>query len=696
MEYTHTTMGRFRYVLDAPQTPLYVDHTTIRFNGAGGVRTLKGAITASQILSNTLSETGDPVLGVGISDGGGGLIDANNVTDNEVTGSGEVRGVGIYASGGLIQNNTVSGNRAKERNDAFGIGIYGAGIAQIRNNQVSGNWTEQVGNAYGGGIASVGGGDVFDNQLIDNRLSANGTARGGGLYAVDGARVQRNEVRGNRAVAGSESQGGGVYSLATLEGNQVVDNLAHANSAADGGGIFTSGVFSLTNNTVISNVVSFQNPSGHAWGGGIYNTGGTLDRNQVRANSAVGPVSEPVTLAQAQRLITAVGILNLKAREEKKPNGKKIDPTAAYQELDALSSLLPSPVQALLSSSKPAKREEARQALAESDSLGGGIYSNDEATIRSSLITHNSAQGNAGAIYWNVSVVGSISYNTMESNSSAGAVGGIYLHQGYPLINHNAIQLNTDQALYNGNPAGDTQLDIRYNWWGTTDYAILQDQFYDWFDDTNLGFLSIDPFLTATPNLIPAGINVTGRTVGIPNTEYEYSAGTYPLAAITPITFTWEVTDYPTFVHTGNSLLDTARLQWASLGTKQIKITASNRLGSVITTQMIDITSLVTPDQYEDDGQCAKAVPMVLDATPQLHTFHADNDEDWTTFQAQSGVTYVIEVTTPDESLADVGLELYTQCGGGQQDGQNNAFSPDVESGLYTPGRWTHLSASAG
>lgn len=81
-------------------------------------------------------------------------------------------------------------------------------------------------------------------------------------------------------------------------------------------------------------------------------------------------------------------------------------------------------------------------------------------------------------------------------------------------------------------------------------------------------------------------------------------------------------------------------------------------------------------DAYETDDTCAQARALLPDSTLQAHTFHTEADTDWVQFPVVAGAEYLIEVTIPLTSPADVVLELYNACNQLPLDGQDYTFSP--------------------
>jgi hypothetical protein len=98
-------------------------------------------------------------------------------------------------------------------------------------------------------------------------------------------------------------------------------------------------------------------------------------------------------------------------------------------------------------------------------------------------------------------------------------------------------------------------------------------------------------------------------------------------------------------------------------------------------------TATLTPafDAYEPDDSCTEASSLLSDGTMQAHTFHAAGDVDWARFEVISGTEYLVEARTPDESQADVVLEVHGSCGGLPSFSQGHTFSPDVRLRFIAP-----------
>lgn len=83
-------------------------------------------------------------------------------------------------------------------------------------------------------------------------------------------------------------------------------------------------------------------------------------------------------------------------------------------------------------------------------------------------------------------------------------------------------------------------------------------------------------------------------------------------------------------------------------------------------------------DSYEDDDQCNVASTATTSGAVQRHNFHKSGDTDWVKFDATAGEQYLIEVSIPDSSPADVAVERYLTCGGVAVEAQDFSFSPAI------------------
>lgn len=112
--------------------------------------------------------------------------------------------------------------------------------------------------------------------------------------------------------------------------------------------------------------------------------------------------------------------------------------------------------------------------------------------------------------------------------------------------------------------------------------------------------------------------------------------------------------------------------------------------GSSTTTPAPPINTPVTPSppqetEFEDNDSCADANPVLPNGAIQVHTFHDQGDTDWVSFDAEAGTTYRIEIASNIDSLADVNLELYTDCEQAPDQQEAPSFNPGVRLDFESP-----------
>lgn len=177
------------------------------------------------------------------------------------------------------------------------------------------------------------------------------------------------------------------------------------------------------------------------------------------------------------------------------------------------------------------------------------------------------------------------------------------------------------------------------------------------------------PELTATPTLINTPLPTATPTRTSTNTPL-------PLPTATA-TATATNTPLPTATATAtatNTPLPTATATATATNTPLPTATAT----ATATPSPTTTVSRVAGDAYETDNQCSEAKTINTDGTAQLHSFHAPLDTDWVRLEATAGVSYRIEVQIPDESPADVTLELYEDCGNLPSNLWNQPFTAGV------------------
>jgi uncharacterized repeat protein (TIGR01451 family) len=257
------------------------------------------------------------------------LIQNLRVYGNTATasGSGQVRGAGIYIAGGSptiqgtwVYENTASGNRLGA---GGGIGIL-SGDAVIANSRVFSNTLTGGGNVQlksGAGIGLAGHTDVIirESWIAGNRnVLSDGYAGGGGIGFANessAALIASNVIYANHVQAADWCEGSGIdlwdtSNAAVIHNNLIISNTSGAcrdNHGAYGGGINMNGNGTgtyLINNTLVGNRggrgggVYMQ--AGNIWamnnvvynnfatyqGGGIRSAAGMADYNDVYGNTS--------------------------------------------------------------------------------------------------------------------------------------------------------------------------------------------------------------------------------------------------------------------------------------------------------------------------------------------------------------------------------------------------------------------------
>lgn len=262
---------------------------------------------------------GGGVFGFGALAVSDSTIFTNVVTFNRFLGSstefsGEGGGIQISCCLGnssmIMSNTAVLSNAVIIRGPGsssqfgFGGGVYGAAPLTMTNSTVQGNLvlaTGNVNNVQGGGVHADGALLMLRSTVTENRLlTANNASvifAGGGVRVSSAGRIltstiTRNTIRigsahggsggglsagltGNHAnvlVSASSAEnnlaanGGGIEAHSSDTGLAVRNSVVDNNAALTGGGILNSGILSLTNSTIYSNL-SLDH------GGGLYNNG---------------------------------------------------------------------------------------------------------------------------------------------------------------------------------------------------------------------------------------------------------------------------------------------------------------------------------------------------------------------------------------------------------------------------------------
>ncbi len=94
----------------------------------------------------------------------------------------------------------------------------------------------------------------------------------------------------------------------------------------------------------------------------------------------------------------------------------------------------------------------------------------------------------------------------------------------------------------------------------------------------------------------PALVTIAGPDEARPGPVVYFTAMVEPISATLPITYTWHATDHPPITET-RGLTDTVGWAWEMTGTYAITVTASNLLGSVSDSHVINIKFI--PPEYD-------------------------------------------------------------------------------------------------
>jgi parallel beta-helix repeat protein len=311
-------------------------------------------------------------------------------------------------------------------------------------------------------IANGSGHKLLNNYIHNNRSS------GISFNSTGGNILLGNTITGS-TVSGS---GGGIYFFPscgsdcggsnTLSGNTITGNTA----SDSGGGIYFGGQcgpgygYSSSNGNTLSENTITDNTAGGS-GGGIYfiaSSGNTLTGNTITGNIATNGVGGGIYFGYL-----LCGYCYWNCWEEYHGSNS-----------NALSGNI----------------------IQNNTSQNGSIYidGSSNCTFSHNIITGNHTDaGTTGGIY----VTGTSTYysSTFLTNYSA----HISLAGDPNTGTYNIIHSNDGYQIYNDNPFDvDGQYDVNaiYVQWGTSDFGIIEDLIYDWFDDSSKDFVVCWPFVT--------------------------------------------------------------------------------------------------------------------------------------------------------------------------------------------------------
>jgi parallel beta-helix repeat protein len=506
----------------------FVDHNTIRDNGASGVYALGRSASQPVVINrNTIQGNSTSGDGGGIYASGSEII-SNTVSDNRANGE---HGGGIYASSSMLTDNIVMRNTATG-NYAYGGGIYASGGTVI-GNTVADNTVHAAGYygyAYGGGIYASDG-TVTGNTVADNTANAPnyGDAYGGGIFASGGT-VTGNTVSGNAARAGRyHSHGGGIFAGAdtTVTHNTVTNNIAHGNDNGYAGGIDASGSV-VADNTISGNTAYGKDES---YGGGMYGYLSAVERNTLTGNTARrgGALYNDRCTAVANTVLSNTTLYagTFYAKSSTVVQNTLEGNTAVYGGgfyVDG-STLTDNIVMSntaqtagggiyAINNSTVLQGNKVMNNTAQDD--GGGIYV-DGGTLTNNTVSHNTVPiwGHGSGVY--LVSVANFSYNDVTTNTTAGGTagttaGGISI-SGQPPIHYNNIHGNQP---YDAEVVSSSGVDGMYNFWGPSSCTAIPEQIYDGNDMPGRGQLLYAPSLYSPVPLMqltaPTSLTVTTGT----------------------------------------------------------------------------------------------------------------------------------------------------------------------------------------
>ena len=256
----------------------------------GGGINISGAGTNVTLINATIQ-------GCRNANGGAAAIGSDSILTME---SGMLRnniatnGGGIYNNGTLnLRGTELSYARLSANRATYGGGVYNAGTFNLQGSALIAN-----NRAANGGTTADGGGVYNNGSFIMSGGIVNGnlSARGGGVFnnsgtfTFSGGVIEENGhiitieagSGGNNAVHEISKSGGGIFnnSTGTLEITGAA--VLRENSAENGGGVYNTGMFTMNNgliesNIAVNNTVNDHNTDENTWiwahGGGVYNSG---------------------------------------------------------------------------------------------------------------------------------------------------------------------------------------------------------------------------------------------------------------------------------------------------------------------------------------------------------------------------------------------------------------------------------------
>jgi hypothetical protein len=356
---------------------------------------------------------------------------------------------GEYLSGSILEYCAVE--------YAGGVSVNNNGALRMDSSSPFINHCNINNNAASGiNIVNMTIGFKITNSKITNNVAETGAGiRLSYLTGVTSV-ISSNIISDNYAINTYEnaSAGGGIYILQIVNSAilYISNNLISNNSANIGGGIYASyGASVIINNNIIMNNTAYDGQYG---GGGIKNDVGGEILNNV--------------------------IINNKAKNNQFGGGGICN---------------------------TANSTISKNIIADNSAdEGAGIHADFEwATVfTKNHVIRNTAK-NYSAIYNIKNIIQNvIAYNkNIDYNNTLNRT--VYLNTNpSPVVNNNNIFNNSAfYEVYDSDGQGGTNINVKNNWWGKIDDAMIQDEIYDWFDDNTLGIIDYSPYLTKPDTAAP-------------------------------------------------------------------------------------------------------------------------------------------------------------------------------------------------
>ncbi len=134
---------------------------------------------------------------------------------------------------------------------------------------------------------------------------------------------------------------------------------------------------------------------------------------------------------------------------------------------------------------------------------------------------------------------------------------------------------------------------------------------------------------------VASAVHLSGPTFATMGGQYDYTATVTGDVPLTPITYTWTITDQSPMVHLVNDVVDSALdRQWTTAGTKSVQVIISNILGTAQANLSVDVQALDLAVLGRQWVGPTNAVNLLLKGTSASSTYQVQyrtnlNDGYW-------------------------------------------------------------------